>query len=202
MESARATAIAITGISAADPAVVSHGGSDPSDGDFVILQNVGGLNEVNNRVFRVDNQAAGTFELEGFDSSALDAYTSGGTFAVLTMGNSFSTFLSFSGSGGEASEIDVTTVHDTIDQSVPGNKSAVSYSIASVWDPSDAGFLALEVADDDQVDRAFEIRFQDSSRFLFSGRVSFLGTPTGSAGERVESPAGISVRGRGTNYNT
>ena len=202
MESARAAAVAISAISLADPAVVTHAGADPSNGNYVILTNISGMIEANNRIFRVASAASGTFALEGFDSSGLAAYTSGGTFEVLTLGNTFSTFLSFSGQGGEASEIDVTTIHDTTDQNVPGNKSAVSYAISSIWDPADAGFAALETADDDQVDRAFMIAFADASRFLFAGRVSFLGVPTGSAGERVETPASVSVRGRGTNYAT
>ena len=64
MQSALATAVTITGITKASPGVVSHSGTDPSDGDYVLLL-VDGMTELNERVFRVANQAAGSFELEG-----------------------------------------------------------------------------------------------------------------------------------------
>lgn len=204
MESASATAIVVNGITNASPAVVTFTGTDPANGNVVFLENISGIPEANNRPFRVAGLSAGvSFQLEGFDSTLLGTYvTDSGTAKVKTLSNSFTTFLSFSGTGGEASEIDITTVHDTIDQNVPGNKSAVGYSISSIWDPADAGFAAMEVADDDQINRVFEIRFSDNSRFYFGGRVSFLGAPTGDAGSRVETPASISVQGRGTNYAT
>ena len=205
MESSKATANPITAMTNADPCVVTYTGSDPSNGDIVYLTNISGIPEANNRPFRVANvdTGANTIELEGFDSTNLGTFVAGtAQFEVVTLGNTFDTFLSFSGQGGEAAEIDVTTVHDTIDQNVPGNKAGVTYQIGSIWDPGDAGFQALEVADDDQTDRVFQIKFSDDSQFLFGGRVSFLGIPTGDAGARVETPASIFVRGRGTNYNS
>jgi len=56
-------AVTITGITKADPAVVTAASHGFSDGDQVRIRNVGGMSEVNNKVFSVSNPATDTFEL-------------------------------------------------------------------------------------------------------------------------------------------
>jgi hypothetical protein len=78
------TAQNITGITKANPAVVTYSGSDTyANGDRVIISSVVGMAEVNNREFTVVNvnTGANTFELSGVDSSAYTTYVSGGTVA-------------------------------------------------------------------------------------------------------------------------
>lgn len=80
------TAQSITGITKANPAVVTYDGADTyANGDRVIITGAGGMGQVNNREFTVANVNAGanTFELSGVDSAAYDAYTSGGTVAAV-----------------------------------------------------------------------------------------------------------------------
>lgn len=81
------TAQAITGITQANPAVVTYSGADNyTNGDSVFITGVVGMTEVNGREFTVANVNAGanTFELSGVDSSAYGAYSSGGEVAVIT----------------------------------------------------------------------------------------------------------------------
>ncbi len=76
----------ITGITKANPAVVTYSGSDTyANGDRVIISGVAGMTEVNNREFTVANvnTGANTFELSGVNSSGYGAYTSGGTVAEI-----------------------------------------------------------------------------------------------------------------------
>lgn len=80
------TAQDITGISRANPAVVTYDGADAyANGDRIIITGVVGMVEVNNREFTVANVNAGanTFELSGVDSSAYTAWASGGTVAEI-----------------------------------------------------------------------------------------------------------------------
>lgn len=78
----------ITGITNADPAVVTATGHSLSDGDPVFIQSVAGMDEVNGRIFYVANSTANTYELENVDSTDYGTYTSGGTghkaFAEIT----------------------------------------------------------------------------------------------------------------------
>lgn len=76
----------ITGISKANPAVLTYSGTDNfSNGDRVLVTGVSGMGQVNNREFTVANvnTGANTFELSGVNSSAYDTYTSGGTVSKI-----------------------------------------------------------------------------------------------------------------------
>ena len=70
---------AITGITQANPAVVTAASHGLSNGDRVFIASVAGMTEVNNKEFTVAGATTNTFELSGIDSSAFTAYSSGGT---------------------------------------------------------------------------------------------------------------------------
>ena len=70
---------AITGITQANPAVVTSSSHGFSNGQTVVIDSVVGMTEVNNLAFTVANATTNTFELSGVDSSAYTAYTSGGS---------------------------------------------------------------------------------------------------------------------------
>lgn len=74
----------ITGITKANPAVVTSASHGYSNGDTVKIMGVVGMTEVNNKVFTVANVATNTFELQDYDSTANTAYTSGGAAAKFT----------------------------------------------------------------------------------------------------------------------
>lgn len=75
-------AVNITGITKANPAVVSATNTY-SNGDRVIITGVSGMTEVNNRQFVVANASGSSFELQGVDSSSYGTYSSGGTSAEI-----------------------------------------------------------------------------------------------------------------------
>lgn len=77
------TDLSITGITQANPAVVTVSSiGDLQNGDKIVIQDVSGMTEVNfdgSNIYTVANISGSTFELQGTDSSAFSAYTSGGT---------------------------------------------------------------------------------------------------------------------------
>lgn len=79
------TALTITAISKANPGVVTYTGTDPSNGDRVIIAGVTGMTEVNNRQFVVANvdTGANTFELSGVDTSSYTTYSANGSAAPI-----------------------------------------------------------------------------------------------------------------------
>lgn len=80
------TAQDITGISKANPGVVTYSGSDTyANGDRVIISGVVGMTEVNGREFTVANvdTGANTFELSGVNTSSYTTYSSAGTVAEI-----------------------------------------------------------------------------------------------------------------------
>lgn len=72
------TATAISGITKANPAVVTSTSHGLSNGDPVWITAVGGMHQVNNRAFTVAGATANTFQLSGVDSTGYGTYTSGG----------------------------------------------------------------------------------------------------------------------------
>lgn len=84
----------ITGITKANPAVVTSAAHGYLDGDEVYITGVVGMTELNGRRFIVAGKTTDTYQLRDEDSSDYTAYTSGGTtqatFVRIT--NSASTF--------------------------------------------------------------------------------------------------------------
>ncbi len=80
------TGTTITGITNANPAVVTYAGADIfTNGMKVFIQSVVGMVEVNNREFEVANRNTGanTFELLGVNSTSYGTWSSGGTVAEI-----------------------------------------------------------------------------------------------------------------------
>lgn len=78
--------LAITGITLANPGVVTYTGTDPVNGDHVDISGIVGTTQLNSRRFRVSNVDTGlnTFELQtvasvNVDTTAFTAWASGGT---------------------------------------------------------------------------------------------------------------------------
>jgi len=73
----------ITGITAANPAVVTSSSHGYNNGDFVTISSVVGMTEVNGKTFKVADKTTNTFELQDVDgndinSSGYTAYSSAG----------------------------------------------------------------------------------------------------------------------------
>lgn len=202
VQSALATALTITGITKANPAVVSYTGTDPSNADYVLLK-VQGMHQLDYRIVRVANVsgAGNTFECEGVDSSAYDTFSSG-TAEVITFGTSLSIVGSLSVSGGDFNMIDVTTIHDAVNKQIPGNANPIVISMTCDWDPSDAGLVALKSASDAKAVRCIRLTFADGSKVLFAGYIGATAFPTGSSQQRVETPVQVTAYGRTTAYAT
>lgn len=78
-------AVTITGITNANPGVVTAASHGYANGDDVVIAAVGGMTQVNGKIYRVANVAANTFELTdpqtgaNINTTAYGTYTSGGT---------------------------------------------------------------------------------------------------------------------------
>ena len=68
----------ITGITRANPAVVTSNGHGFSNGDRVWISGVSGMTQVNNKVFTVSNANTNTFRLQSTNSSGYSNYKNGG----------------------------------------------------------------------------------------------------------------------------
>lgn len=96
------TSKSITGITNANPGVVTVASHGYSNGDDVYIQSVVGMTQVNARFFRVSNATTNTFELTDYqgdpvDTSMFSSYASGGSVArVYTVATPWTEDLLFS----------------------------------------------------------------------------------------------------------
>jgi hypothetical protein len=204
MQSALGANKTITAIAVGATATVTAT-HDFSAGDYVVF-NVLGMSQLNGKVYRVLSVSTTvSFVIEGTGGASLDttgfsAFTSG-TVNKVTFGTSITTATSMSASGGDFDFIDTTTIHDLVKSQTPGTANPLSYSFDNLWDASDAGQIAMKAASDAQSQKAFKFTFGTGGPIMaFNGYVGFTGAPTGSAQDKVVSPAVVTAFGTPTYY--
>jgi hypothetical protein len=198
IQSELAAADTISGITKANPGVVTANSHGISDGTYVLLS-VTGMHQVNGRVFRVDNGAANTFELEGENTTSYDTF-SAGTAEAITFGTTMTTATGLTASGGDYEFIDTTTIHSNVKTQIPGVASPAVYTFECLWDPSDTALAALKAAADNQAQRAVKFAFSGGQIVVFNGYVGCTLLPTGNAQDKVVTQVVITAFGRPTIY--
>jgi len=90
------TVKSVTAVTQANPAVVTAVGHTFVTGNTIVITDVAGMTELNNRSFKVTVLTADTFELQDEDSTAYTAYVSGGTAtranSATTVGSGFGSY--------------------------------------------------------------------------------------------------------------
>ena len=204
MQSALGANKTITAIAVGATATVTAT-HDFSTGDYVVF-NVLGMSQLNGKAYRVLSVSTTvSFVIEGaggvsLDTSLFSAFTSG-TVNKITFGTSITTATSMSASGGDFDFIDTTTIHDLVKGQIPGTANPLSYSFDNLWDAADAGQIAMKSASDAQAQKAFKFTFGTGGPIMvFNGYVGYTGAPTGSAQDKVVSPAVVTAFGTPTYY--
>jgi len=205
MQSALGLPKTITAITKANPGVVSSASHGFANGDYVVL-NIQGMQQLNNRVFRVVSVATGTFQLEditggtGIDTTNYDTFSSG-TAQKITFGTSITSAATMDASGGDFDFIDTTTIHDNVKTQIPGTANPITKSFDNLWDITDAGQIAMKQASDAQEQRAFRFTYGTGGPIeVFVGYVGYTGMPTGAAQDKIVSKATITAFGTPTYY--
>jgi hypothetical protein len=199
MQSALAAVKTITGITKASPGVATSTAHGLSNGTVGVLSVVG-MYQLDQKIVRIANQAANTFELEGIDTTNFDTFVSG-TFTPITFGTNITTATSITSNGGDFDLIDTTTIHVNAKSNIPGLPNGATFSFSNLWDPADAGLLAMKVASDSQSQRAFRFTFGTGGRVMyFYGYVGASLLPAGQAQGVVTTETVITMNGTPTYY--
>lgn len=199
MQSALAGAKTITAITQASPGVATSTAHGYTNGTYVLLT-VQGMYQLDQRVVRVANVTANTFELEGVDTTLFPAFSTGSAQAI-TFGTTISSATDVSASGGDFDFLDTTTIHAAVKTQVPGLPNPATYTFDNLWDVADAGLLAMKAASDAQAQRAFKFQFGTGGNIMvFSGYVGASLLPTGQGQQIVKTPAAITMFGLPSYY--
>lgn len=110
---------AITGITQANPPVVTDSGHGLEDGDVIQIDGVVGMTEVNGGTFVVDVLSSSTFSLRDVDATGYGAYVSGGTYQEGLFSN-FCNLTNYDQQGGTSPEIATTALCSTAQEYLLG----------------------------------------------------------------------------------
>lgn len=194
VQSALGVGKTITAITKANPGVVTSTAHGLANGDYVVLEPVLGMFQLNGKVARVANQTANTFELEGFDTTLYETFVSG-TAKAITFGVSMSTVQDVNVSGGEPQFKDASTIHGNVEVQVPTTVSPMTMQFGSFWDPSDPALAELARATDTLTQRALRISFANGRKIVGFAYAAAAGVPTGAAQDIVKTPVTLTFNG-------
>jgi hypothetical protein len=171
--SAVGSALTVTAATNASPCVMTSTAHGLSNGDFVIVTS--GWSRTTDKVFRVANVTANTFELEGHDTSDTDAFPAGsgtGSVKEVTAWTQITQVLGVTSQGGEQQFATYQPLEGDREVRIPTTKSGGGLDIEVGDDPTLAGFIAASAANDDRVARAVRATNANGSKSLFYSYVS------------------------------
>lgn len=142
ISTATTTAKVITGVTKANPCVVTSTAHALPVGTVVVIDGIVGMTELNGRAAVVTVQATDTITLGGIDSTNFTAYTSGGTATPQTM-TEVENVKSWDRPGNPAAEIDTTNLASTARERISGLADRGSVSMALDIDDDGPGQVAL-----------------------------------------------------------
>ena len=198
VNTASGTALVITAISKADPAVVTFTpGVDPTAGDIVQIDSVVGMTEVNGRSYVVGTVIAATsFQLQGVDSTDYTIYGSAGTATPKTM-SKVGNVKDFDIQQDPANEINTTNLDSIRQEFLIGLPGSWTMSCNYDIDASDTGQLEFEAAEDDSLSRVWTLTLASGDVFTGVGYVKST-----SASGSPDTVVSGTVEIRGTNKPT
>ncbi|MDH0335198.1 phage tail protein [Metapseudomonas otitidis] len=179
LASAYGSPITISGISNANPAVVTATGHGLANGDFIELKT--GWSKLNERVFRVAGVTTNTFELEGVNSTSTSDYPASGgagTCREITSWARLIDVLETASSGGEQQYYPYGTLESNEESQIPTTRSPFTLTITVSDDTTPAYVAVAEAADQDRQKRALRLNLPTGSIILYNGFVSFSETPS------------------------
>lgn len=205
VQTALSAAQTVTAISKAATGVITYSGTDPANGDYIVLTS-NGMHQVNDRIFRLANVNAGsnTAELEGEATTDYDTFTSG-SFEIVTFGASFASTQNINASGGELQFDDITTVHDNVRKEAPTLANGMTMDMENFFDVSDPGWIECNKAYKAQgaaSKRAIRLRFGSTHKMVFLAYPGAAGVPTGQAQGAVKTNVSLKGQGIPTLYST
>jgi hypothetical protein len=136
VSTAEAAADVITGITAANPGVVTSASHGITAGSIVRIADVVGMVQVNNRAFVAGTVATNTLELRGVDTSNYTAYGSAGNMYAQTM-SEVGYVREMGGFDGEAPDVDVSHLRSIEREFLLGLPDPGNFTL-QLWQPTTA----------------------------------------------------------------
>lgn len=196
MQSALATAKTITAISKAAEAVITctH---DYAIGDFVVLDGIVGMVELNGKVIRVKSVTGTTsFVAEGIDSTNDTTYVSGGTAQKVSSFVAFDNVTNLSLPDSPPTELDATTVHDIEKQVDYGLRDYPKATFNTLADPLATTSVEMAKAEEANTRRVFIVELVSGYVGIYNAYVSGGSGLDGSSGGLATATVSMTLRNK------
>ena len=168
------TADTVTAISLATTGVATAAAHGQANGDIGYMNNVTGMSQLDGQAVRLANVTAGTFELEGIDTTSYAAFT-GGSLVVANTWATISNAVDFQIGGGEAEKLDSTTLLDLIKQEENGLLAAESVTINVNADPLLSAMQRVRTLALTSARSLFRVTLADGTNIYWNGEPSIPG---------------------------
>lgn len=202
VSTALGTALAVTAITNANPAVASAT-TPPADGAILIAKS--GWTELNERVVRSANADTSTFELEGIDTTSLTRYPAGqgaGSVTPVTAWVDLSQVTGIEKTGGEQQFFQWRYVEDrnSRQRQRPTFKNAKVITLMLDYDPALAWYAALREADAVKDTVVLRARLPNNDELYYLVYPSFDADPSMTLDQNMQNTATFSMTTEFTRY--
>lgn len=172
------SALTVTDATNAEPCVMTSTAHGLANGDYVVVTS--NWSRITDRVYRVANTTANTFELEGSDTSDTDKFPVGsgtGSVKEVTAWTQLTQVVNIAAQRAEQQYATVQPLEGDREIAIPTIKTGGGLDIQVGDDPSLAGFQAAMDANEDGVARPIRITGKNQSKSLFFSYVAADETP-------------------------
>lgn len=198
---ATGTSINVTAVSNANPAVCTATAHGLANGDVVIFTS--GWSKLTNRIFRVANVAANTFELEGVNTVDTNKYPAGsgtGSVVEVTGWTQLQQVLNTTTEGGQQNYATFQPLEADDEVRIPTNKTASGLNLEIGDDPTLAGYQLAYAANEDGDPRAVRVTNKNGAKSFYYSYISLNPTPSMNVNQVQTVAVSLSNLGRPVRY--
>jgi hypothetical protein len=193
--------ITVTAVSNANGAVATATAHGLTDGEFVEFTS--GWTRATNRIYRVDDAATNAFDFEGLNSTDTTVYPAGqgtGSVREITGFTQLSQVLNSTSEGGEQQFATYQFIESDAEVRIPTVKSASGITFTVADDPTLAGYIIAQAANDDRRPRAVRITLPNGSILLYNAYISLSPIPSLTVNEVMSVEVTLSLLGEPIRY--
>lgn len=187
----------------ANPCVVTATAHGYANGDFVEITS--GWSRLTNKVVRIANITANTFEIEGYDTTSTSIYPSAGglgSVRKITGWTQLSQILGSTSSGGEQNFLEYQFLESDSQKRIPTFKSAAGLTLTVGDDATQPGYILASTANDDRLARGVRITLPSAAKLLYNAYISLNKTPTLTVNELMACEVTLSLLAEPVRYAT
>lgn len=196
------SAITVSGISNANPAVVSATAHGLANGDIIELTS--GWTALNGRLFRVSGSLTDSFELEDIDTTntaRFPAAGGAGSAREITALTAVTQVTDVTTSGGEQQFFQFGFLEENDDRQLPTTRSPQTFTITVADDSSQTFVAVAEAADQSRNPTGLRLNLPNGDIILYNGYLTISETPALARNNLMTRTMTFSLAGRPTRYN-